>query len=340
MRGFGPIHRRTKSGIGFCGEEFYADFDNLLKFPKSFRIRPFKGESETIPLYPIFRRFYFDGIFSGKFEVGFRLEEELVKHYADTYQSQLYDVEGIVGQLLSRRVKIILPDARRVDTTLEGAGQLLRDAYLLSTTKSSSPYAYSVLADGDVYTCVAKSFTFVRSTSLTPIEHSNQRRSLIDEPMPKTELSRSSRSKQNFDLVIQSSQHGLEDESPSERAIRITYNQIRMLITAHTFYLRQYTNGALPRNAELKSAVEAFLNRASAGREDAPENSVAAIATALLTGESLDLDRMVDEIDTTLRKSLFGRLIEGLPAFLNEKSDIAIEASTTAATNFALRGGL
>lgn len=340
MRGFGSIHRRTRSGIGFNGEEFYADFDNMLKFPRKFLVKPFPREPETIPAYPIFRRFYFDGVFSGKFEVGFRLDEDLLHHYAETSPRQMYNVEGIADQILNQTVEIILPDTRRINVALSGAGEHFAHSYLLNSTKNSSPYAFSVRDEGHDFLFVAKPFTFVRSTNLTPIQVSNQRRPLVESPLPKTELSRSNRSNQDFDLVIQSSQFGLEDESPDERAIRITYNQLRMLITAHSFYLKQYRKGFFPRTNDLKKSVKAFLHRASAPPDSTVLGTASNSARAILRGENVNLDKLVEEIETTLERSLFQRLICKLPKIIDRKMDVAIEATAKAATDHALGGGL
>jgi hypothetical protein len=74
-RGFGKIHTRTKSAAGYSGENYYADCDNVVKYPSQYFLHPIPGLLRSILAYPVYRRFYFDGQMSGRFELGFRLNE-------------------------------------------------------------------------------------------------------------------------------------------------------------------------------------------------------------------------------------------------------------------------
>ena len=338
-RGFGPIHRRTKSGLGFAGEEFYADCDRLVRFPDQLKVRPFLGEQETIPVYPIFRRFYFDGIFSGKFEFGFRMDEQLISHYAELSSSLIYSPENSVCQLLDRPTRVTSLDGRTMDMPLSKTSSMLRDAYLSSSTASKFSKQYPVNMGRSVVS-VEKPFVFVRTSNSTEISDNDRRRPLLSEPFPRTYLSRSKPSLQNFDTVLQPSTYGLEDETNNERAIRLVYCQFRMIITAYSFYTNQ-RNTEMPENSgDLGRAVKALLERisefSSVGNEG--ETFASNAKTAILQAESIDFEKIALEIQATIEPRWWSRYLGPLTRFLDKKADVAIEAFASAATSHALRG--
>lgn len=103
-RGFGAIHTRTKSGNGFIGENYYADCNNLVKYPSQLFLKPLRNHTRRVVTYPIYRRFYFDGQFSGRFEFGFRPNEASICEIGRLMPSAEYDVVAISKQILTRDI--------------------------------------------------------------------------------------------------------------------------------------------------------------------------------------------------------------------------------------------
>lgn len=138
-RGFGSIHTRTQSGNGFIGESYYADCNNAIRYPQQLFAESIVDSVEKILVYPVFRRFYFDGQLSGRFELGFRLNEATVYEIAQIKEvnraGSTYDAVELVRQILRQIVVVKLLDGQILRAELGSISQSLRDAYLASSTK-------------------------------------------------------------------------------------------------------------------------------------------------------------------------------------------------------------
>ena len=210
-RGFGAIHTRTKSGNGFVGENYYADCNSLLRFPSQLFLKPF-GSDVRILAYPIYRRFYFDGIFSGRFEFGFRLNEPSIDAFAVQNAAAEYDVVAISKQTLTQEVKICLLDGRIEKSLFSDATALLRDGYIMSSTKQNSLSTFDLASVGSTYVSVGAPFVFIRSSPLTKVSRLKQKRDLIKSRGLTLIQTRSGVHGQNFDTIVLPSERDLEDE--------------------------------------------------------------------------------------------------------------------------------
>lgn len=157
-RGFGSIHVRNKSSIGFIGENYYADCDNLVKYPTHLFIKGAINYSRDILAYPIYRRFYFDGRMSGRFEFGFRLNEPTlydIEALSKVRNEKVnFDAQNIISQIFLKEIEVEIPDGRNIKTTFSGASDALRDAYLLSSTKHSKLNQYDISTVGPTFVSV------------------------------------------------------------------------------------------------------------------------------------------------------------------------------------------
>lgn len=124
-RGFGAIHTRNKSGNGFVGENYYADCGALLKYPALIFVNAAPTLDRRILIYPLYRRFFFDGQFAGRFEFGFRLNEGTIQEVRLMHPSTNYDLLEITSQLLTNRIVVNLPDTRSLDAPFYQASNLL-----------------------------------------------------------------------------------------------------------------------------------------------------------------------------------------------------------------------
>ncbi|MFL5762372.1 MAG: hypothetical protein ACJ77K_00435 [Bacteroidia bacterium] len=119
IRRFGAMKKRPLGGsVHFEGEGTFCDAENLLSFLPV-------NQVENV-FSPVFKRFYSDGCFMNKMEVGFRLTNPYFKNG---------DLETILQAAFSQQVRINIYDREKADTTLFAAGRRLRDAYIESTTE-------------------------------------------------------------------------------------------------------------------------------------------------------------------------------------------------------------
>ena len=70
-RGFGAIHTRNKSGNRFVGEDYYADCNNLVKYPSQTFLTPLSQSSRKILLYPLYWRSFLTVRFPGASSLAF-----------------------------------------------------------------------------------------------------------------------------------------------------------------------------------------------------------------------------------------------------------------------------
>ena len=340
VRGFGAVQRRIKAGLGFPGEEYFADCTKAIAFPDRFKAKISAGEPETIPVYPLYQRFFFDGIFAGRFELGFRADEEIIEHYVMLNEIPRYDPELIASQLLNRIIRVDLPDGRGHRTKLRQAAHPLGEAYLLASTKSDAHFLRDALEQGPEYFSVSEPFVYVRAAPQTPISSSAARRKIGIKPGQEIRLSRTDFAVQGFNVIIQTSPFKLINETDDERALRLVYTQLRSLIASYAFYSKYSTSNNIVGTERLRLAVTSMVQRLETVQPqnlDGPE--LPNISSSILSGESIDVEKITKDIQATFTESRLRRTLAKILPFLDRKSDVAIEASAAALTNYALRGG-
>ena len=159
-RGFGAIHTRNKSGNRFVGEDYYADCNNLVKYPSQTFLTPLSQSSRKILLYPLYRRFFFDGQVSGRFEFGFRLNEATVEEIHETHPDMEYEISAVAKAVLLKNVIVSLLDGRSSEIPLYQASELLRDGYIMSSTKQKERAVHDLSSVGSRYVTVGNPFVF------------------------------------------------------------------------------------------------------------------------------------------------------------------------------------
>jgi len=132
VRSFGPVRHRPLGGMpGWIGEGEICDASNALRCEHSLRTQA-NNLSPSLPLRIVFRRFYFDGLASGKFEIGFATNPKYRSLHlnGDT-------VSGIITRLLNLPVRIPIPGSTDDKCVLIDAGPHIAASYLTATTKVS-----------------------------------------------------------------------------------------------------------------------------------------------------------------------------------------------------------
>lgn len=342
VRGFGKISRRNQSGLGIEGEEFFADFDNLVRFsrPTPFKLSPM--EPECISLVPIYRRFYFDGQFSGKFEFGFRADPAQIAHIAELGTE--IDLEFLAKQVLNREVKVSLQDGRRHEARLASISNSLLQSYILGSTKSSYLKEHPLSEDASEFVFVGDPFLFWRVPKGVKESKKKNRRSLPNQPLEyfspgKINLAKSDASAQEFDLIFQFSDFGPEEETADERIFRLVYCQSRMMFTAYMFLVTRRLSRSKENRTILLNGLRAMSRRFKHDTTwKSDELNTANCAIAALEG--FDIGILADELENALNRPWYIRFFPPVGRFLDSKLDKMIEASASTATGIALKGSL
>ncbi|MGO4439997.1 hypothetical protein [Rhizobium sp. RAF56] len=338
-RGFGGIHTRTKSGNGFIGENYYADCQKLIRYPELKFIQALHKRERSVLAYPIYRRFFFDGLFAGRFELGFRLNRASLNEIAmlaDIRKTPVFfDAVAISKQILESNVSLHLLDDRVAVRPSVRSMDYLRDAYLLSSTKSDSLGDYDIVTVGSLYVGVGSPFVVIRAAAETPILHAKQMRPVFSRNEMDAFTIRSGVHHQGFDTLVIKSPNPLEAETAQERLVRLIYTQLRTLLFAHKFYLDGYDHGVMPKTDRLEEAISAMLERMKAlspvegNQHDADTCS---LMREIVNRSDIDLARLADEISKHLKPGWFRRNAKRVLGYIDRKGDIAIEAAATAAT--------
>jgi len=341
-KGFGSIHTRTKSGIGFIGENYYADCNNLIRYPDQFFIEPLFGISRKTLVYPIYRRFYFDGQMSGRFEFGFRLNEGSIHDIDIKFkgESVSYDAVSIANQMLSGRVQVNMLDGRRDILDFNEIGISLRDSFITSSTSSEASKQNDIQTVGSVFVGVGKPFVFIRAGNETPLHQVSQKRDLTNVEV-NSFLTHSGKNGRVLDLAVIQSTSPLDEETAAEHFVRLFYTQMRTLCFAHSFYLRQTDNGKMSGPSNLAPAIQGMLGRLQALEpiEDDPRDSkICAAMAGIIQNSDVNPQKLAEEVTLRLKQSKIRKAIGKVIPWFDQKIDIAIGAAAESATKLALTG--
>lgn len=341
-RGFGAIHTRTKSGSGYAGENYYADCENLIKYPSQIFLNPISGSKRSILAYPIYRRFYYDGTMAGRFELGFRLNEGTIHEIARSEGRLEYCTTELAAKLLQSDLRLELLDGRKLTQSFAEATKALRDGWLLSSTKNKALNTFDIASVGSRYVGVGAPFVFIRAGQETKLEAVRQKRELLRNDGLELFLVRSGVHGQSFDVAVIPSVVSLTEETSRERLARLFYTQIRVLSYAHSFYLRQVAAGKISGPRSLEPAIQALLDRLSA-LHPVEGNQADDLAchemSEILRRADLSPAQLAAEIDQIVKPGFISRWFGGIFGYADKKVDIAIGAAAGTATTHLLSSG-
>lgn len=133
VRSFGIVRRRWRGGLtGWIGESEVCEAVKALRFDRVARFVDRTGEPLWLGI--AFRRFYFDGLAIGKYEVGI-VVPDLQESWRDQYG--LSEIEDIFFHILHLPVVIRNPAGESIECKLGEAGKYLGRLYTLSTSRVS-----------------------------------------------------------------------------------------------------------------------------------------------------------------------------------------------------------
>lgn len=296
-------------------------------------------------MYPIYRRFFFDGDFCGRFELGFRLNYPTIDHINAEAEYRglrvLYDPVEIAHQVMRTALELHLLDGRVIGTEACKSVELLRDGYLLSSTKTSALHQHNVAEVGSKYVSVGKPFVVIRSNPETPAADVKHRRDVFRKPEIRAFLLSSGIPNQRFDTLFIDSPELWNEETARERLTRIVYTQMRVLLYVYSVYLDRVESGEISGRSLLTKAIAGLVTRIET-LLPIPENSEDQLTCELmreLIGK-LDINpsALAIEIEKTLQVGWLRRNVGKVFGFVDRKSDVAIEAAASTITETMLRG--
>jgi hypothetical protein len=139
IRNFGRFGTRFAGGVkGVFGETNECDCSRGIRFRRD---AAWIGEPRQI-LWPWFRRLYFDGIMTGRFELGFVTD----RRWGGTFTARAgkYDVETLIQTLNAINVSIHGDDLDPAEETLFKLRSVLVRSYLSATTKHELRFRYPI----------------------------------------------------------------------------------------------------------------------------------------------------------------------------------------------------
>jgi len=141
VRGFGKVSERNKTSLGLEGEGIFADCNHVLKFPKMIDVSA-TDWSCRLHANVWFRRLYFDGRISGRFEVAFHShdeeEETLYVRRQERHDQISIDIGRVISIVEKSPVQVVSPDTSVWNGNLDNAGKALGLAYITATTAQSA----------------------------------------------------------------------------------------------------------------------------------------------------------------------------------------------------------
>lgn len=342
-RGFGPISTRTKSANGFAGENYYADCDNFIRYPQQLFFSPVVESERKILLYPIYRRFFFDGKTCGRFELGFRLNEATIFDIIREakFSFQCYNAVNLARDILASEIKIKLLDGRELTGEMRSASPAICDAYIWSSTTSSLHNTYVASKISHQYVSVGEPYVFIRAGNQTPVAPAPDFRPLFSgEYLMHGAITGTFG--RVIDTIIINSKRSMDDESAHERFSRLFYTQIRAILFAHSFYLRQIDDGKFSGQSEMQSSVSAMLDRIKnlipldGNSRDA---EICAAMSSIVESSDIEPARLTAELKASFKPGLMSRTLRRLLPYFDKKVDLAVEAAASTVTKHVLTGG-
>lgn len=144
VRSFGSIRRRRLGGVpGWVGESALCEASRALRFSKIKYYRDPESEL-SVPIMLSFRRFYFDGLAVGKFEIGIATKNNATKHLSrkqtGEFINHCLNLPVTIPALSNKTVSTEFA-GQTVETVLGKAGKPLSRFYVGSSISHPPPIA-------------------------------------------------------------------------------------------------------------------------------------------------------------------------------------------------------
>jgi hypothetical protein len=270
VRGFGPLASRNSSAYGLVGERFFADFVQAARFRQRCVQYRQDGWRDELAISPWFRRFYFDGGISGRFEFGF-LADEADERHAIGSSGVIVDPRELAGALAQTKllIKAIgVPDAQ---TTLAQASKPLAYALLAATTRNDSLHRFPIAETEGRFVEVGPPTFHVRISNGHPMATPRDGE-LIQWDGRELFLTTVTGQERRRNVIAQESRGEAMQEGADERAIRVLFSHLNSLVFAMSKLLAAQRDGAGLGKEQAANAVAQLMERMTQFRPTGPSN--------------------------------------------------------------------
>lgn len=336
IRNFGQLRKRKQSASGAAGEHTYAVIEKALLFrnPITYRETDWSADVKIVPWY---RRMYFDGVVSGRFEVGFWVDTG-PSRTAGAHGDLMFHAEALVNSLLCTIVNVEFSNKRSEPTQFQRCGQTLLEAYVEATTSNEGMLSSDltkltreqvVIGDALLHLRFATGTGFVSDRSTVHLSGKFGADHFFKEVSTQ-------RGSVNC-LITQSKDMDPFTEHPDERAARVIFSHLRMLThAAHVVG----TNGTGSYNKPaLLQATETMLKRLKQWSVDL-ETDVGTPGLDLFSSvHEGALERIVELIDDLAKELNRPNAFQKMKSFVEWTYEIAVKQAVETSMNYGLKSG-
>lgn len=232
VRNFGGMSTRNAKAYGLMGERAYVEFEHALAFPKPGSHRQDDWPT-AVPMRLWYRRLYFDGDISGRFEIGFKSDTEFEQTLFRNNVSA-YDFSLLARTISDLPVEVRGPDESRASSTLERCGEALGIAFLAATTLHSQRQRYPAHELIGKALKVGSAAFHIRTTNNTPMVIPADRRDIVNAQDDHMFLTSVARAQRRNTVTVQIS-GPMQSETPEERARRVLFAHLNAVLHANDF---------------------------------------------------------------------------------------------------------
>jgi len=230
VRGFGQMAIRNSDSFGLLGERAFADFNQATKFPPGASYTEDDWAfSPSVQLR--FRRLYFDGDISGRFEFGFITDDLLDGVDPDSTAPPTVNPKLVAATVQSFPLKVRNLYGPDEDTTVGECGSALAMAYLAATTRHSALNEFPIADTYKKYIKVGNPIIHIRISSELCLKSIRDIRR-IDWEKGHLYITSAEGEARLSNVLVQESQSESTDETPTERATRVLFSHLNSFIFA------------------------------------------------------------------------------------------------------------
>jgi hypothetical protein len=341
IRGFGNIAARTQSGLSLRGERAFADCNNAVRFNNRIELR--QGNlKRPLKLIPWFRRLYYDGIMSGRFEFGFLTldsdEDELFRHSNEAG----IDPSALGDTVLSAEVQIHSVDRSVTNSTLSECARALGFALLSATTENSKIIEFSPAETYGTSLNIGHPIVHARISSGRFIQAGRDRRLLSDSFDPEFFLTSPNRSKIRNSVVVQASRQRTTEETPEERIVRVLFAHINSVLYAYAHFESVSTRLNIPKQtlrttvAEMLKRIAGFSPTEPGNAEDDQLHDGLVLVAKAFDGRADELSDSLHSIAKRLESPSLG---ENIIKYVKGLHDLVVKTAVETIVSSSVKGG-
>jgi hypothetical protein len=341
IRNFGGMVSRNHQSYGLEGERAYVEFEKALAFPKPGSHRQ-QGWPGDVPLRLWFRRLYFDGHISGRFEIGFNTDYEAQAEVFKAGASP-YDLGLLARSVCDIPVQVRSSDGSRTDTTLERSGSALGLAYLLATTLHSKVNEFPANELLDTALKVGSPSIHIRTTANQSFSIPQDRGDIVDKDPDRLFMTTVAKAQRRNTLTVQVSKP-MEGESPEERARRVLFAHLNSVLHANDFLTatmdpKQIAQSRVTLTELTTRAIERFRTMTVTAPKTNGDQAFAAALKVFADSNAGRIESVVSKLEALAKDASAPSRIERIGGWFKDSAKFVTETAISASVKKMMAGG-